>query len=418
MSKLLRETQRTRDAPVKSDRTFEAFREGFPVLKEKTYLSICDKMILSDRVRASVDEFLDHLAHATANRVQHETRVHSSREKFARLMAVSPDAVAATRNVSDGTNAIACAMPWKNGDNVVLAAEAEHPNNVYPWLRQRKRGVELRAVAPASDGAIDAEALIAAMDGKTRLVTVASATFSPGHRTSLQRLGEECRKRDAFLLVDGVQTAGILHHDLTSQWVDGFATSTSKGLLGLYGYGFLYVSRHWIDRLEPAYLSRPAVVQKSDDHSTMGDFEFEYQPGSRRFEVGSFNLAGAYAADASIDMLLELTTPVIERHVLALSGELNEGLRELGLHVAVPGSGPQQSHIVTVGELDAGGHGFSTDPLVQPLSEYLTKHKVIHTLRRGQMRFGLHAYNNRSDIARALDAVREGVRAAKLRVAA
>jgi cysteine desulfurase / selenocysteine lyase len=415
---MIRENSLTDEKARKSQLTFESFREGFPVLKEKTYLSICDKMILHDRVRASINQFLDHLAHATANRVQHETRVQASREKFAQLMSVTPSTVAATRNVSDGTNIIACAMRWKSGDNVVLAAEAEHPNNVYPWLRQRRKGVELRAVAPEADGAIDAGALIAAMDGRTRLVTVASATFAPGHRTDLQRLGEECRKRDIFLLVDGVQTAGIMHHDLVAELVDGFATSTSKGLLGLYGYGFMYVSPNWIDRLEPAYLSRPAVVQKTDDHSTMGDFEYELQPDSRRFEVGSYNLAGAYAADASVDMLLQLTTQATAKRVVALSSELNEGLQKLGLHVAVPSSGPRQSHIVTVGKLDAGGHGFSTDPLVQPLSEFLTKHDVVHTLRRGQMRFGLHGYNDRSDISRALDVASEGLKSAKLHVAA
>ena len=396
---------------------FAQFRSGFPVLREKTYLSICDKMILHDRVRASVNVFLDHLAHATANRVQHEVRVRTSREKFATLMGVPADTVAVTRNVSDGTNTIACAWPWKEGDNVVLATDAEHPNNIYPWLRQRRRGVEVRSVAPAPDGAIDVAALIAAMDARTRVVTVASATFAPGHRTDLQRLGEACRRRDVFLLVDGVQTAGILHHDLAAQQVDGFATSTSKGLLGLYGYGFLYVSRKWVGRLEPAYLSRPAVALKADDHSTMGELDYEYQPDSRRFEVGSYNLAGAYAADAALDMLLELDTRAIERHVIALSGEFNQGLRALGLAVAVPASGPQQSHIVTVGELDAGGHGFSTDALVQPLSEWLAAHGVMHTLRRGQMRFGLHAYNDRSDIGRALEVAREGMDVARGRIA-
>jgi hypothetical protein len=92
-------------------------------------------------------------------------------------------------------------------------------------------------------------------------------------------------------------------------------------------------------------------------------------------------------------------------------------MRALGLDVAVPGSGPQQSHILTVGKLNAGGHGFSTDPLVQPLSEFLTANGVMHTLRRGQMRFGLHAYNDRADIVRALDVAREGIAAAKTRIA-
>ena len=43
--------------------------------------------------------------------------------------------VAAVRNVSDGVNAIAWAFDWKRGDNVVPTGDAEHPNNIYPWLR-------------------------------------------------------------------------------------------------------------------------------------------------------------------------------------------------------------------------------------------------------------------------------------------
>lgn len=393
--------------------SFESFRAGFPVLGSKTYLSICDKMILHNDVRAGVGQFLEHLAMASADRVTHEVRVLAARTRFAALMNVQTETVAATRNVSDGINSIAWAMPWKQGDNVIVSAEAEHPNNVYPWLRQRERGVEMRVVSPLPDGAVDVDGLIAAIDGHTRLVAVASATFAPGHRTDLRKLGEACSKKDVFLLVDGVQTAGILHHDFSAEPVDGFATSTSKGLLGLYGFGFLYVSPKWIDRLAPAYLSRPAVLQKTDDHSTMGGFDYEYQPDSRRFEVGSFNLAGAYAADVSIDMLTRLGTRAIEARVLALAGKLNEGLRALGLAVAVPSSGPKQAHIVTVGGLDAGGHGFSSDPLIQPLSKHLSAHGVMHTIRRGQMRFGVHAYNNEHDIDVALEVAREGVKAAQ-----
>lgn len=393
--------------------TLELFRAGFPVLQSKIYLSICDKMIMHDRVRGAVTEFLDHLAMASANRVDHEVRVVSARKRFAALMNVATETIAATRNVSDGTNSIAWAMPWKPGENVVLTAEAEHPNNVYPWLRLRKRGVEVRAVPAMADGAIDVDGLIAAIDSRTRVVAVACVTFAPGHRTDLHKLGEACRKKGVFLFVDGVQSAGILHHDLSTEPVDGFATSTSKGLLGLYGFGFLYVSPQWIDRLEPAYLSRSSVLQKTDDHSTMGGFDYEYQPDSRRFEVGSYNLAGAYAADASIEMLGQLGTCAIEAHVIALGSKLNEGLRAMGLHVAVPSSGPQQSNLVTLGKLDSGGHGFSSDPVIQPLSQHLAENHVMHTIRRGQLRFGLHAYNSESDIDRALEVVRGGLRHAR-----
>ncbi len=390
-------------------RTFAQFRDGFPALRTLTYLSICDKTILHDEVRASVNLFLDRLAMASASRSGHEVHVASARAKFARLMNAPVETIAAIRNVSDGANSFAWAMPWRDGDNVVLTAAAEHPNNVYPWLRLRRRGVELRTVQARPDGGLDVDAMIEAIDGRTRLMTCSSVTFAPGHRSDIWRLGEACRKRNVFLLVDGVQSAGILKHDLSAEPVDGFVTSTSKGLLGLYGFGFLYAHPRWIDRLEPAYLSRPGVVQQSDDHSTMGGFDYELQPDSRRFEVGSFNLAGAYAADASLDLLLDLGMEQTEKRVLCLAAMLHEGLTAAGIAPAVPGSGPEQSHILTLGHLDAGGHGFSRDAMIEPLSAHLTACNVVHTIRRGQLRFAIHAYNDEADIERTVACVREGL---------
>lgn len=395
------------------DEKFKKFRAGFPALKNKTYLSVCDKMILHDEVRQGVDSFLDHLAGATANRVQYEEKVISSRSKFAAMMNVKSATVAAVRNVSDGINSIAWAMPFKNGDNVIICVDAEHPNNVYPWLRLQNRGIEIRYVKSTNTGEINVPEMISAINAQTKIVSCASVSFAPGHRTDLARLGESCTKNDVLLLIDGVQSAGVLAHDFENENIDAFATSTSKGLLGLYGYGFLYVAPKWIDRLEPAYLSRSAVQMESNDHSAMGEHLYRLQPDSRRFEVGSYNLAGAYAADVSVDLLLELGISDIEAHVLALAGTLNDGISSLGVKPGVPNKGPRQSHIVTFGELDAGGHGFSTDHTIRAISEVLNEANVAHTIRRGQLRFALHAYNNEADIYRTISCVLDAVRAQK-----
>jgi cysteine desulfurase/selenocysteine lyase len=393
-------------AHATSEEDFQAFRSGFPALTVQTYLSICDKMIMHDRVRAAVDKFLDHLTMASANRVDHEVMVTGSREKFAQLMNVSPSTVAATRNVSDGINSVACALPWTEGDNVVVTAEAEHPNSIYPWLRQQKRGLEVRMIAANPDGSMDIDSMLDAVDKRTKLLTCATVTYAPGHRSDVSQLGEECSKNDTFFLADGVQSAGILHHDFPAQHIDGFATSTSKGLLGLYGYGFLYVNEKWIDRMEPAYLSRPAIDMDDQEHSAMGALDYELKPDTRRFEVGSFNLAGAYAANASLSMLLELDSEAIERRVLHLASLLHEGLSAVGYPPAMPNGGPLQSHIVTIGEIDAGGHAFSTDPKIEKLAAHLKACKVAHTIRRGQVRFAIHAFNDEADIQRVIDYIK------------
>ena len=89
-------------------------------------------------------------------RAVRELRVDGARDKFARLIGADPGDIAIVKNVSEGINAIATAFPWRPGDNVVLCAELEHPNNVLPWLHLQRLGVEMRT-SRRWTGAIDAE---------------------------------------------------------------------------------------------------------------------------------------------------------------------------------------------------------------------------------------------------------------------
>lgn len=389
---------------------FDIFRQGFPAFDTVTYFSICDKMILHRDVRLGVDAFLDYIAYPTARGLGYEDKVLASREKFAKLMNADASSVAAVRNVSEGINIIAWALPMEDGDNVVIALDHEHPNNIYPWLRLHKRGVELRKIAARPDGQLDIEAMIDAIDAKTKLMTCASVSYAPGHRADLRRLGEACRKRDVFLLVDGIQSAGILKHDFMAEPIDGFATSTAKGLLGLYGFGFLYVSPKWIDRMEPAYLARSSVIVDDSLHSTMCQLHYELQPDSRRFEVGSFNFAGAYAADTSLDLLLDLGIDDIEAYVLALGRDFYDGVSECGLTPVGAREGETQSGILTIGEIDKGGHNYSDDPVISRISEHLFEAHIVHSIRRGQLRFGLHAYNNSTDVAQTVACITDALK--------
>ena len=79
----------------------------------------------------------------------------------------------------------------------------------------------------------------------------------------------------------------------------------------------------------------------------------------------------------------------------------------IGIRPAVESCGPKQSNILTVGQLDAGGHGFTTDSIIKALSDELNRGKITHTIRRGQLRFGLHAHNNIQDIDHVIDCLRE-----------
>ena len=142
--------------------------------------------------------------------------------------------------------------------------------------------------------------MIAAIDGRTRVVTCSSVTFAPGLRTDLGAIGRACRSRDVLFLVDAVQSAGILSLDVSRDHIDALVASTAKGLLGMYGCGFLYCRRPWVQRLTPAYLSRPAVELPPERYSEMAGLDVAMRTDARRFEVGAVDYASCYAVDASL----------------------------------------------------------------------------------------------------------------------
>lgn len=382
--------------------------DDFP-LSGQIYLNICDSTVLSKPVRAAVDRFLDQTMYWREPRSIRETAVEAARSKFAKLIAAKASEIAIIKNVSEGINAIATAFDWKAGDNVVLCAELEHPNNVIPWLHLRRLGVEVKTVA-ALNGAIDPERMIAAVDARTRVVTCSSVTFAPGLRTDLAEIGRACRARDVFLLVDAVQSVGILELDVEREFIDGLVVSTAKGLLGTYGMGFLYCRDAWSQKLVPAYLSRSAVILPPEKYSELTSFELAIHSDARKFEVGSVNYAGCYAADAALDLIFEVGPSVIEAHVLRLADHLRQGLAKLGLEVTRPSNMSRASHIVTVGRLGNGGHELANDPQLAAISIKLAEARIAHTIRRGMLRFAFHAFNSERDVESTLSVIAAAIR--------
>jgi len=288
------------------------------------------------------------------------------------------------------------------GDNVVLCPDMEHPNNVYPWLNLRRIGVEVRTVPPRG-GAISVPDMLARADERTRIVVASSVTFAPGFRTDIDSLGRSCRERGIMLVVDGAQSIGVLTVDVNRSSIDAMAVSTQKGLLGLYGMGFLFCRRACAERMQPAYLARFGVDLGDAHESCFGAFDFRLQPAARRFDLGNYNFLAAAAANSSMEYLAGFGTKSIEDYVVGLAHRLAQGFLDLGLPVCGGAPGAHLAHIVSIGELGAGGHYSAEDPRLRTLYEHLTDHGVRLSIRRGILRFSLHLYNTAADVDRVLD---------------
>jgi cysteine desulfurase/selenocysteine lyase len=378
-------------------------RTLFPGTRDQVYLDVAARGLVPEPVRAAVSAYMENAVMGTGNKDRLREQIDETRAKFARLIGADADEVAITKNVSEGLNLFAASVRWEAGDNVVVCPELEHPNNIYLWYNLGAlHGVEVRAIAP-SDGRMPIEAMAAAMDESTRVVTFPTVSFAPGFTTDVPALVAAARRVGALTLADGAQSIGALRTDVHALGVDALAVSTQKCLLGLYGFGFLYVRRAIAETLVPIHIARYGIDLGDAHETAYAEGPLRYQPGARRFDLGNYNYLGMTAAKAALELIESVGVEAIDRHVRGLAARLADGLLALGLPVVGGAPGPHLAHIVSVGTIGGGRHYTADDPAMNELHARLTAQRIRHSIRSGILRFAVAVYNDDADIDRVLE---------------
>ena len=154
-------------------------------------------------------------------------------------------------------------------------------------------------------------------------------------------------------------------------------------------------------------LSRPFSVDLDEEkHETalIGE-DFTYAPAARRFDGGNYNYIGVAAVKAALDLLQELGTPAIEKHVRSLSDRMARGFLDAGLPLCGGRSGPHLGNILALGKSGGGRHYTAEDPAMNKLHKILTEEGVHLAIRKGVLRFSLNAYNNEEEVDQVVEIV-------------
>ncbi|UEX76681.1 aminotransferase class V-fold PLP-dependent enzyme [Spiribacter halobius] len=315
------------------------------------------------------------------------------RERLARLIgAGSADDIALVKNTSEGLSLVAQGLDWRPGDNVVIN-DQEFPSNRMPWeALAASHGVEVREVR--LDAAQSPEdALIAAMDARTRVLPVSAVQYATGLRLDLERLGQACADRGALFCVDAIQHLGALPFDAAAVGADFVVADGHKWMLGPEGLGVLYVHP---DRREQLRLLQHGwhMAEAAGDYDRR-----DWTPAStaRRFEPGSPNLLAAHALEASLGVLegqgMAAVGAAVQENVEHLLARLDA---EPALSAITPSARERRAGIVTFRVAGADGPA---------LWRALRAEGVIAASRKGGIRFSPHFHNSPQDIDRAVDRV-------------
>ena len=326
------------------------YRPLFPLAERYAYFNHAGVSPVNTRAIAAMNAFNERTAQEPFGNFFEETLAHlrDLRQRFATLInARSVDEIVLMPNTATGINTAALSLPLRPGDNV-LVLDGDYPANIYPWMNLAHRGV-LTKIVPARNGGLDLDLLQSRIDSHTRVIAMSTVVFATGFRNDIAGVGQICKERGIYLVVDGIQSLGALPFDVQATNVDFLAAGSQKWLLGPIGGGFLYVRRELLDTLVAgAYVGAASVV----DGANFLDYNFTLQPTAERFSLGSSGIMNQLGLRASVALIQEVGIERIAERVLMLAGVALGDLQERGYRIAADSAPEHRSGIVIV-EVDA-----------------------------------------------------------------
>ena len=364
----------------------DKWRTEFPVTQSYVYMNHAGVAPLSNRVRNAMIGFAeDATVNGAVNVESWIETIESCRSVAAQLTNADATEIAFMKNTTQGILIASNGIDWRAGDNVVTTA-VEFPANVYPWWSLKERyGVETRMVSER-EGRIYLEDIVAALDERTRVVTISHVEFASGFRNDIKAIGEMCHERDIWFVVDAIQSLGAIEVDVKSNHVDILAADGHKWLLAPEGAAIFYCANDKLERLINTNVGWASVVNPRE----FLDYDLTQKPDATRFEEGSYNSIGLYGLKAAIELLLEIGVSNIENYILELTAGLIKGLDSKGYRVITPQSDSERAGIVV----------FESDHHTPAELYALLNERNIITAERGSgVRVSPHFYNTKSEIA-------------------
>jgi selenocysteine lyase/cysteine desulfurase len=293
-----------------------------------------------------------------------DTSTGLARASFARLVGVAVDRVAVGTTVSGFLGLVAAQVP---AGTTVVVPDCEFTSNLFPWLVQRDRGVEVRTVPLGH--------LAEEVGPGTSVVAFSVVQSSTGALAAVEEICSAARAVGALVVVDATQAVGWLPFDASR--FDVVACAAYKWLMAPRGAAFMTVGERVQDLLRP---TSAGWYAGADVHTSYYGPPLRLAEDARRFDLSPawFAWVGAAPALATVE---EIGVDRINAHDVALANRFRAGL----------GLPPADSSIVSASVPDA--------------RERLTRAGIRAATRAGALRASFHAYTTEQDVDAALDAL-------------
>ena len=378
---------------------FERVREDFPRARTMAYFDNASSHPISVHSAAALHRYVDWVAHEVGEpwwpawappRDQANTL-------FARLINADPGEIAFARSTVESESNILNGLRDHLAGGNVVTSDLTFNSCMYNYKFRAQQGLDVRIVENRN-WQIDMAAMEDAVNGNTRLISVALVSNVNGYVADVAALSKLAHDNGAYLYADIMQAAGGVPIDVKAMGIDFAACSTFKWLMGVKGFGFLYVrSDLQLDVLKPSQptggvvLNYPPWVEEPD----LAGEEIAFSPptGVGAYEVSYPSYEGVVCAQESLQYILRLGVDKIRNHARDLTDRLQEELPKRGYKSITPQG--NESPILSF-----------VAPHPEAVLASCRSANVQVAMRFGnKMRLSPSVYNNHEDIDRLLEAL-------------
>ena len=198
------------------------------------------------------------------------------------LNASDENEIILNSGTTEGINMVAYgwAMDHLNqGDNIVLSV-MEHHANIVPWHFLRERmGIELKWVDIDSDGNLDTQSVLDAIDEKTRLVAITHMSNVLGTIVDVKTICHQAKALGVATLIDGSQAAVHMPIDVQAIGCD-FYPITGHKLCGPTASGAIYVRAERMAEMRPFLGGGDMIKEVHMDSIIYNDAPMKFEAGT------------------------------------------------------------------------------------------------------------------------------------------
>jgi selenocysteine lyase/cysteine desulfurase len=321
-----------------------------------------------------------------------------TRTAAARLINASPDDVAHMPSVGLAIAQVGRIVKLARGSRVLVMTD-DHASPIFEWqMRAGDGGFTVEMVGRPADGNWTA-AILAAIErpgsAPLSLMSISTLHWTEGCAIDVARITTAAKKQGALVLWDATQSVGVIPFDVATLDPDFVTFPTYKWLLGPNGRSFLYVAKRHQNGipLDQMMQGRRDVRAEADVYYA----DTRYVETARRFDIGQRDYyVSMETAAIGMELVASLGIAAIGARLAHLTSLLADGLASIP-GISLTPAAHRTPHILCA-KLNGG--------VPAGLIRHLADSQVFVSQRIGAVRIAPHIYNDETDIARCVAAMR------------